>query len=118
MSSDRRPAHLSRERGRWPMKRKVKTPARPVEVNNNKELHSGYATLRQWRRIALERQLPQPRFPSGLGVPSAILLVCLIAIGGCTTVYFLWPPHRTVPPAVVDSQRDLVVEVAHRLSVG
>lgn len=81
-------------------------------------ISSGYATLPQWRRIALERQLPRPRFPGGIGVPSAIMLVCLVVIGACTAAYFLRPPAHAVPRAVIDSQRDLVVEVSHRLSVG
>ena len=79
---------------------------------------SGHATLRQWRRIALERQLPRVRFPGGISVPSVITMVCLLVIGGCTVGYFLRPPSRSVPAAVRESQRDLVSEVAHRISVG
>jgi hypothetical protein len=46
------------------------------------------------------------------------MLICLTVIGGCTAAYFLRPPASTVPQAVIDSQRDLVVEIGHRLSVG
>jgi hypothetical protein len=97
------------------MKRKDKRSPRAVDTTR---MLSGHATLPQWRRIALERQLPQPRFPGGLWVPPAIMLVCLVVLGAFAVAYFLRPPPRTVPHAVVESQRDLVSEVAHRLSVG
>jgi hypothetical protein len=82
------------------------------------QLPSGHATLKQWRRIALERQLPQPRFPGGLGVPSLVIVLCLTIVGATAVTYFLRPPPRVVPHAVVASQKELVSDIAHRVEVG
>lgn len=99
------------------MKRSNKVSNPPVPDDSTAIL-SGQATLPEWRRIQLERQLPQPRFPAGIGVPSMIMLFCLVVLGAITSVYSAMPVSRTVPHAITESQKDLVTDVAHRLSVG
>lgn len=74
--------------------------------------------LRRWRRITLERQLPRPGILGRLGAPAGLMLVCFVLVGGVTAAYFAHPAAARVPMAVRDSQRELVDEVAHRISVG
>ncbi|GIG61551.1 hypothetical protein Lfu02_59230 [Longispora fulva] len=87
-------------------KRLRAAPERPVPV----------ADVVTWRAIALEQQLPSPRFPAGVNAPApvifwALTLVALLCVG-------LFAAHAgdPTPRAVVDSQRDLVERLARTVS--
>lgn len=83
--------------------------------------HSGHGepgpadSLADWRRITLERQLPKPRFPSGVAVPSLVTFVCLMLIG-VLCVWYLGEPRRVEnSTAIAQSQRELVRGLARSL---
>ncbi|HEY2949722.1 MAG TPA: HAMP domain-containing protein [Micromonosporaceae bacterium] len=88
-----------------------------TQHNHRKPIGSYDDELTKWRRIALDKQLPRPRFPAGLAVPSTVALWCLLIVSvGCMT-YSALPAKRAVPQAVIESQRALVSTLAHRLTV-
>jgi HAMP domain-containing protein len=69
-----------------------------------------------WRRIALDKQLPAPRFPSGIRAPSVALLCALLALAVVSAVYLGMFHGRVIPQAVVDSQDRLVTSLARGLN--
>jgi hypothetical protein len=68
-----------------------------------------------WRRISLERQLLNPRFPAGVAAPSMVCAVTLVLLAGFTAVLLGQAGNHPVPLAVVDSQEQLVDAVARSL---
>jgi HAMP domain-containing protein len=69
-----------------------------------------------WRRIALDKQLPTPRFPGGVRAPSAALLCGLLALAGVCGVYLGMFSGRVIPQAVIDSQDRLVTGLARSMN--
>ncbi|WP_173158974.1 HAMP domain-containing protein [Phytohabitans suffuscus] len=69
-----------------------------------------------WRRIALDKQLPAPRFPSGIRAPSVALLCALLVLAVVCAVYLGMFHGRVIPQAVVDSQNRLVTGLARGLN--
>lgn len=70
-----------------------------------------------WRRIALERQLPRTRVLAGVGVPSWVTLCCLVLLAGVCLVYLGTPRPAAVEEAIVESQRQIVADLARGLDV-
>jgi HAMP domain-containing protein len=68
-----------------------------------------------WRRISLERQLLEPRFPAGVAAPSAVCAVSLVLLAGFAAVMLGQAGDRPVPLAVVESQEQLADGVARSL---
>ncbi|WP_173056076.1 hypothetical protein [Phytohabitans houttuyneae] len=69
-----------------------------------------------WRRIALDKQLAAPKFPSGIRAPSVVLLCALLALAVVCAVYLGMFHGRVIPQAVVDSQDRLVTSLARGLN--
>ncbi|BCB82077.1 hypothetical protein Pflav_084870 [Phytohabitans flavus] len=69
-----------------------------------------------WRRIALDKQLPAPKFPSGVRAPSVALLCALLVLAVVSAVYLGMFHGRVIPQAVVDSQDRLVTSLARGLN--
>ncbi|MDT5038452.1 MAG: hypothetical protein QOE03_3637 [Micromonosporaceae bacterium] len=76
-----------------------------------------YATTADWRRICLDRQLPKPRFPAGVRVPAIVCLIGVAVLSVLTMAFEVPPGRQTVPEAVLSSQRQVVVSVAHSVEV-
>jgi HAMP domain-containing protein len=72
----------------------------------------------QWRRIALDKQLPTPRFPAGVWVPATACCCALLLIAALCATLFGAAAGQQVPQAVVDSQQQLVAGLARVLANG
>jgi HAMP domain-containing protein len=69
----------------------------------------------QWRRIALDKQLPTPRFPAGVWVPATVCCCALVLVAALCAALFGAAAGRRAPRAVVDSQQQLVAGLARVL---
>jgi HAMP domain-containing protein len=69
----------------------------------------------KWRRIALEKQLPTPRFPAGVWVPATVCCWGLVLVAVLCAVLFGATAGQQAPQAVVDSQQQLVAGLARVL---
>ncbi|GIG61707.1 hypothetical protein Lfu02_60790 [Longispora fulva] len=58
----------------------------------------------EWRRICLDRQLPRPRLPAGVAVPSRVCALALVLVAVAGVVGLAGPAHPSVPGAVVEAQ--------------
>jgi HAMP domain-containing protein len=70
----------------------------------------------QWRRIALDKQLPTPRFPAGVWVPATTCCCALVLVAALCAALFGASSGERVPLAVVDSQQQLVTGLARVLT--
>ncbi|MER7167690.1 HAMP domain-containing protein [Micromonospora sp. NPDC000207] len=68
--------------------------------------------LLAWRRRALDQQLPAAAFPAGTTAPSLAYLWATMLVVAVAILGFSVNADRAVPPAVVDSQLDLVSRLA------
>lgn len=66
--------------------------------------------------ICLDRQLPRPRFPAGVSVPSIVCLVCVLLLSVLSLAYLGDSGRGTVPAAVVGSQTKLVASIARGMN--
>lgn len=76
--------------------------------------------LATWRFRALTQQLPSTRFPAGSQTPAIVYLLASVLLATAAVLAFAAYDRAAVPAAVRQSQRDLMVKVAHSidLSVG
>jgi HAMP domain-containing protein len=65
-----------------------------------------------WRRRALDQQLPAAAFPAGSNAPSLVYLWATMFVAVVAVLGFAIHGQRGVPPAVLDSQRDIVGQLA------
>jgi hypothetical protein len=72
-------------------------------------------SLPEWRRICLERQLPRPRFPAGVAVPALACFWVLVALAALGVGVLGGTGTRSVPRAVVDSQKQFAGRIAGTL---
>jgi hypothetical protein len=80
--------------------------------------HIGVAltiTKKGQRRTDLEGQLTEGGFPAGVGVPSTVLVALLILLAGFSALHLREPP-ASAPEAVIESQRELVENLASSLA--
>ncbi|WP_433347747.1 HAMP domain-containing protein [Micromonospora sp. CA-111912] len=68
-----------------------------------------------WRRRALDQQLPAAAFPAGTSAPSLVYLWATMFVVAAAVLGFTVNAQRGVPPAVVDSQLDVVSKIAGNL---
>lgn len=69
----------------------------------------------QWR--ALGQQLPTARFPAGSAAPALVYLWTTMFVAVATVLGFAVFDRDDVPPAVRESQQDLMLKVAHSLTL-
>jgi hypothetical protein len=67
------------------------------------------------RRTDLEGQLAEGGFPAGVGVPSTVLVAMLILLAGFSALHLREPPS-SAPEAVIESQQELVENLASSLA--
>ncbi|WP_424187910.1 HAMP domain-containing protein [Actinokineospora sp. G85] len=73
---------------------------------------------RQPRRgRTLADQIPESGFPSGVGTPSAVVLVMLVLLAALTTVLLEVRDPGVAPAAVVDSERQLALSAGRAVGV-
>jgi HAMP domain-containing protein len=65
-----------------------------------------------WRRRALDQQLPAAAFPAGSNAPSLVYLWATMFVAVVAVLGFAIHGERGVPPAVLDSQRDIMGQLA------
>jgi HAMP domain-containing protein len=78
----------------------------------------GERAVVEWRRIALDKQLPTSRFPAGVRVPATVCCWGLVLVAVVCAVLFGAAAGERAPKAVVDSQRQLVTGLARVLGNG
>lgn len=68
------------------------------------------------RAIQVENHLAEARFPSGVGVPSAVVLVLTLLLATACVLFLDSPSSKPVPGVVVQSQERFVEATAHALA--
>lgn len=71
-----------------------------------------------WRRIALQQQLPDARFPAGVRAPSRVALAGMVVLACLWMALSAASAGRQAPRAIIDSQHAMVEQLVRALELG
>ena len=80
-------------------------------------LRAAQAEVIAWRRRALDQQLPAASFPAGAAAPSLVYIWAVLVVATAAVLGFAIYDQQGVPPAVQDSQRDLMSKIARSMNI-